>query len=215
MTAGLQGEYLCPFPVKGFLIYMTRRNNRYWTINWRKGDSKGTCLTYKAVSKVKNPKRRSDMFKRYLNNEKGFSMIEMMVVLIIIAVLMAGGIKFYLGYIENSRVTKAKAQISTMQAALDAYYAEKAEYPNGDELESALLNAGIKVKTPGEGGADLEQKDPWAENYKYNVSGDKYVVYTGKNDVQGKDNTYVAGRGTSGESDPPEVITTDDGEPTA
>ena len=41
------------------------------------------------------------MFKRYLNNEKGFSMIEMMVVLIIIAVLLAGGIKFYLGYIET------------------------------------------------------------------------------------------------------------------
>ena len=65
------------------------------------------------------------MFKRYLNNEKGFSMIEMMVVLIIIAVIIAGGIKFYLGYIEKSRVTKAKAQIITMQAALDAYYAEE------------------------------------------------------------------------------------------
>jgi len=164
------------------------------------------------------------MFKRYLNNEKGFSMIEMMVVLVIIAVLIAGGTKFYLGYIENSRVTKAKAQISTMQAALDAYYAENAEYPNGADaatLESALLNAGIKVvETPGEGGAkaDLEQKDPWGKQYKYDVSGDntKYVVYTGKNDVQGKDDTYVAGRGTSGESDPPEVITTTDGgEPTA
>ena len=80
------------------------------------------------------------MFKRYLNNEKGFSMIEMMVVLIIIAVLMAGGIKFYLGYIENSRVTKAKAQISTMQAALDAYFAEQTKYPADN---AGLLNAGI------------------------------------------------------------------------
>jgi general secretion pathway protein G len=159
------------------------------------------------------------MFKRYLNNEKGFSMIEMMVVLIIIAVLMAGGIKFYLGYIENSRVTKAKAQISTMQAALDAYYAENAEYPNGADaatLESALINSGIKVETA-EGGAKstLKQTDPWGKNYKYNVSGDKYVVYTGKNDVQGQNNTYVAGRGTSGESAPPEVeVITPDGEPT-
>lgn len=151
------------------------------------------------------------MFKRYLNNEKGFSMIEMMVVLIIIAVLIAGGIKFYLGYIENSRVTKAKAQISTMQAALDAYYAEKAEYPNGDELESALLNAGIKVETPGEGGAsgakaDLEQKDPWGKGYVYEVKDKKQcIIYTGHENVQGTKDTYVAGRCANGQSEPPEI----------
>ncbi|MDI9448055.1 MAG: type II secretion system protein GspG, partial [Bacillota bacterium] len=147
------------------------------------------------------------MFKRYLNNEKGFSMIEMMVVLIIIAVLMAGGIKFYLGYIENSRVTKAKAQISTMQAALDAYYAEQSKYPAD---KAGLLNAGIATPDESTDESTIKAKDPWAENYKYDVSDDntKYVVYTGKNDVQGQRNTYVAGRGTSGESDPPEVITT-------
>lgn len=150
------------------------------------------------------------MFKRYLNNEKGFSMIEMMVVLIIIAILMAGGIKFYLGYIENSRVTKAKAQISTMQAALDAYYAEKGQYPADDD---GLLNAGITATDTD--GITIEAEDPWGNKYKYNVSGDKYVVYTGKNDVQGQSNTYVAGRGTSGESDPPEVITTSGGAPKA
>lgn len=152
------------------------------------------------------------MFKRYLNNEKGFSMIEMMVVLIIIAVLMAGGIKFYLGYIENSRVTKAKAQISTMQAALEAYYAEQSKYPANKD---GLLNAGITA-TESTDGITIEAKDPWAKNYKYNVSEDntKYVVYTGSDKVQGQSGTYVAGRGTSGESDPPEVITTSGGAPT-
>jgi len=160
------------------------------------------------------------MFKRYLNNEKGFSMIEMMVVLSIIAVLMAGGIKFYLGYIENSRVTKAKAQISTMQASLDAYFAEQTKYPKNQD---DLLNAGIAATDESTGestdGITIEAEDPWGKQYKYKVSGDqsKYVVYTGKNDVQGQSNTYVAGRGTSGESDPPEVevITTDEGEPKA
>ena len=141
-------------------------------------------------------------------------MIEMMVVLIIIAVLIAGGIKFYLGYIENSRVTKAKAQISTMQAALDAYYAEQSKYPAD---KAGLLNAGIAATDESTDESTdeitIEAIDPWAKNYKYDVSDDntKYVVYTGKNDVQGQSDTYVAGRGTSGESDPPEVITTDEG----
>jgi general secretion pathway protein G len=153
------------------------------------------------------------MFKRYLNNEKGFSMIEMMVVLVIIAVLIAGGIKFYLGYIENSRVTKAKAQISTMQAALDAYYAENAEYPNGADaatLEIALINSGIKVETAGEGGAKstLEQTDPWGKGYVYEVEDKKQcIIYTGHENVQGTKDAYayVAGRCANGQSEPPEI----------
>ncbi|MDD2554423.1 MAG: prepilin-type N-terminal cleavage/methylation domain-containing protein, partial [Desulfotomaculaceae bacterium] len=82
------------------------------------------------------------MIRRLLRNEKGFTMVEMMVVMIIIAVLVAGGIKFYQVYIENAKVTKAKAQISTMQAALDTYYAENGAYPFGDTLVSQMLNAG-------------------------------------------------------------------------
>src|SRR5665647_2330712 len=88
------------------------------------------------------------VISRLLRNEKGFTMVEMMVVLIIIAVLIAGGIKFYLGYIENAKVTKAKAQISTMQAALDTYYAENGLYPTDTTaggLKAKMLNAGLIV----------------------------------------------------------------------
>jgi general secretion pathway protein G len=150
------------------------------------------------------------MFKRYLNNEKGFSMIEMMVVLIIIAVLIAGGIKFYLGYIENSRVTKAKAQISTMQAALEAYFAEQTKYPADN---AGLLNAGINTNSTEK---EIKAKDPWGKQYKYDVSVDQseYVVYTGNDKVQGKDYTYVVGSGISGDSKAPVVIKTDGGSPT-
>ena len=165
------------------------------------------------------------MFKRYLNNEKGFSMIEMMVVLIIIAVLIAGGIRFYLGYIENSKVTKAKAQISTMQAALDAYYAENAEYPNGADaatLESALINAGIKVEKADEGGAKstLEQTDPWGQNYvyEYDAANKDCKIYTGYGDVQNPDTSgtaYVVGRSNEGSSSAPiiEITATADTTP--
>ncbi|OQA07120.1 MAG: Type II secretion system protein G precursor [Firmicutes bacterium ADurb.Bin373] len=144
------------------------------------------------------------MFKRYLNNEKGFSMIEMMVVLIIIAVLIGGGIKFYLGYIENARVTKAKAQISVMQAALDAYYAEKAVYPS---TQGELLNAGIQAADD----TTLDAQDPWGEEYTYgpktvdSVANKGYDIKTGHTDVQGK-GAHVIGSGEKGESTPPEVV---------
>jgi general secretion pathway protein G len=172
------------------------------------------ALHTRPLQKLKNTKRRNNMFKKYLNNEKGFSMIEMMVVLIIIAVLIAGGIRFYLGYIENSRVTKAKAQISTMQAALDAYYAENADYPKGDDaadaagLTSALINAGIKVIAAGADSGiktSLEQKDPWAVEYVYEVNDSKQcIIYTGYGNVQDT-NAYVAGRCDNGKSEMPEI----------
>ena len=136
------------------------------------------------------------MPKRYLRNEKGFTMIEMMVVLVIIAVLIGGGIKFYLGYIENAKVTKAKAQISTMQAVLDACYAENGSYPGA---VAELVNTGIKTK--GEDSTTiLEAIDPWGKNYLYDVDTSKkmYVIHTGHNTVQDQVDTYVAGEGKDG-----------------
>jgi len=141
--------------------------------------------------------------KRYLRNEKGFTMIEMMVVLIIIAVLIGAGIKFYAGYIENARVTKAKAQISTMQAALDSYYAQKSEYPDSS---GELINAGLRPATDFSSSKELDSTDPWGKKYKYEASGtSKYSVYTGHNKVQGQEGYHVVGKGENGESSPPEV----------
>ncbi|HHW40738.1 MAG TPA: prepilin-type N-terminal cleavage/methylation domain-containing protein [Syntrophomonadaceae bacterium] len=150
--------------------------------------------------------------KKYLRSEKGFTMIEMMVVLIIIAVLIAGGIKFYLGYIENSRVAKAKAQISTMQAALDAYYSENGAYPVSQD---ELLNAGMKASST-TSSFTLDTKDPWGQNYKYVVSSknDSCVVYTGYSNVQKQSGYVVAAECKNGELiDPPGIRITNDTDP--
>lgn len=159
------------------------------------------------------------MIRRLLRSEKGFTMVEMMVVLIIIAVLIAGGVKFYLGYIENAKVTKAKAQISTMQAALDTYFAENGLYPTditADGLKSKMLNAGLIVTevipTNGTAGKDgtLSVTDPWGatSNYLYRSSiGASYFVRSGSNNVQNQNNTAVYGNGSTGSSNAPTVGT--------
>jgi len=117
------------------------------------------------------------------------------------------GIKFYLGYIEGSKVTQAKGQISTVQGALDAYYSEKAEYPNDKDK---LLNAGIKTDETGSPPFDLNDEDPWGEAYAYELSGTKYRVKTGGkstggHNVQGQTDYRVYGKGEKGESSSPEV----------
>lgn len=138
--------------------------------------------------------------KRYLRSEKGFTMIEMMIVLIIIGVLIAGGIWLYFGYIEGAKVTKAKAYITTVQGQLDAYYAEKSKYPTTlDEL----TDAGVQASNA----STLTATDPWGQNYKYNsTDGKSYKVETGYTNVQGKGKAVV-GTGANGQSTTPEVAT--------
>ena len=60
------------------------------------------------------------MKKQLFFQIEGFTLMEMIVVLVIIGLLIAGGIGFYNGYIENSKITKAKSQISVMQGAMDS-----------------------------------------------------------------------------------------------
>ncbi|MCS5694822.1 type IV pilin protein [Desulfofundulus thermocisternus] len=129
------------------------------------------------------------ILKRCLRNEKGFTMIEMMVVLIIIAVLIGAGVKFYIGYVDKAKITKAKGDITTMQAALDSYYAENNAYPAGGDLSKAGLSTDI-ISTDG------------AKVYKYQVSNDNssYVVSTSKT-VDGTN--YVYGKGENGKSEAP------------
>jgi len=117
------------------------------------------------------------ILKRYLRNEKGFTMIEMMVVLIIIAVLIAGGIKFYLGNIEKSKLSRARMELYNMAAILDAYYAETGQYPK--DADEAIEMAGLPYEKVDD--KKVLIKDPWGVNYSYTATEDsnkKYTKYT-------------------------------------
>lgn len=153
------------------------------------------------------------MFKSRVRNEYGFSMIEMMVVMVVIGVLIGGGIKFYQGYIENSRVTKAKTQISILQASLDGYYSENFAYPKGS---NDLVNIGIRVANASGLEFTLNANDPWGSAYVYKCTTDakKYVIYTGYDKVQnpsGEIKQYVVGKGENGNAGNPLIETHTDG----
>jgi general secretion pathway protein G len=97
--------------------------------------------------------------------------MEMIVVLVIIGLLISGGIGFYNGFIENSKVIKAKSQISVMQGAVDSWYAEHGLYPTN--LDDQML-----------AGLDTEAKDPWGKEYLIVVTSEGgtdncYVIRTG------------------------------------
>jgi general secretion pathway protein G len=84
-----------------------------------------------------------DKIKKYMHIEKGFTLVEMMVVLIIIAVLIGLGIRMYIGYIASAKVTKAKGDLATLSAALDSYYSTNQVYPATSDV--GLAAAGLST----------------------------------------------------------------------
>ena len=98
---------------------------------------------------------------------RGFTLIELMVVIVILGILATLVMPRILDRPEKARRTKAKAQISIFQQALGLFKADTGRYPTTGEGLAAL------VKDPGIKGWDQKgylprvPLDPWGKPYRY------------------------------------------------
>jgi general secretion pathway protein G len=60
---------------------------------------------------------------------EGFTLIELMTVMVIIIVLASVGLAMYANSVRNSREAVLKQDLTEMRKAIDAYYADKQKYP--------------------------------------------------------------------------------------
>lgn len=107
-----------------------------------------------------------------MEEEDGFTLVELLVVLAILA-LLAGfvGLKVA-GYLEASRVKTARVQISAYQSALELYRLDMGRYPGAEGL-GALTAA--PVGAGGWAGPYLDKPvaaDPWGHPYDYSATAD-------------------------------------------
>ena len=75
------------------------------------------------------------------DGERGYSLLELLVVLAILGLIIAIAAPRIIGYFESSKTDIAKIQISNLQTALDMYLLSVHTYPTQDQGLKALLEA--------------------------------------------------------------------------
>jgi general secretion pathway protein G len=89
--------------------------------------------------------------------ERGMTLIEIMVVLVIIG-LIAGAVAVnVMGRLDEAKVKQAKTDLHTLENCLDLFKLDKGRYPTTEEGLAAVVAAG-KCKNV---------KDPWQNDYVY------------------------------------------------
>jgi len=113
-------------------------------------------------------KHRIHQLRRPLK-ETGFTLIEIMVVVVILGILAALIAPSVIGRIDDAQAVAAKQDISSIENALKLYRLDNFRYPSTEEGLEALVNRpdDPNAKWPEGGYLPRLPKDPWNRPYMY------------------------------------------------
>ncbi|MFZ4437458.1 MAG: type II secretion system major pseudopilin GspG [Syntrophales bacterium] len=111
--------------------------------------------------------------RKMRRNEKGFTLIELMVVIVILGILAGLIVPRIMGRPDEARRAKARIQIESIETALKLYKLDNGNYPTTEQGLQALVETpatGTPLKNWRQGGY-LEKgkvpKDPWDNDFIY------------------------------------------------
>lgn len=100
--------------------------------------------------------RRNDARRR--KDEDGFTLVELMVVIVIIGLLATVVVVNVMPAQDTARVKKAQADIALLEQAAEMYRLNRLAYPAGEQGLQALVSEGFVKRLP---------NDPWGNPYRY------------------------------------------------
>ena len=118
------------------------------------------------------------LLRRGRHLRRGFSMLEILVVLVIIGILISYVGPQVLGRASQARQQKVFADFRTIETALKIYRLDNYRYPNTAEgLEALVRQPGSGAGNWKEGGyLDRLPKDPWGQHYLYQQPGQHATI---------------------------------------
>lgn len=105
----------------------------------------------------------------------GFTLIEIMVVVVILGILAAIVAPNVISRIDDASINRAKQDIRGIESALKLYYMDNSRYPTTDQGLEALITRPNDPTVRNWRGPYLDKlpRDPWNNNYRY--------LYPGRN----------------------------------
>jgi general secretion pathway protein G len=126
--------------------------------------------------------KRLNVNKNSLRRISGFTLVEVMVVVVILGILAAIIVPKIMSRPEQARVVKAKQDVLAIQSALDLYKLDNGTYPSTDQGLLALVTKPTTSPVPqnwkSDGYLQRLPTDPWGESYQYINDNEKLRIFS-------------------------------------
>jgi general secretion pathway protein G len=118
--------------------------------------------------------QHSRRLRPFRHGERGFTLVEILVVITIIGLIMALVGPRVLNYLSESKAKAAKIQIESFSTALDLYFLDVGRYPSSSEGLAALVQrpGGIQTWNGPYLRSATVPNDPWNRPYIYRSPGE-------------------------------------------
>ena len=132
--------------------------------------------------------------------QSGFTLVELLVVLVILGLIMAFAVPQVIKYVGGAKSDSAKIQIQRLGSVLDLYRLEVGHYPTQEEGLRALVEkpAGAENWNGPYLKKDDALTDPWGRPYVYEIPGQhgEYDLYSlgadGQEGGEGEDRDWTS-----------------------
>jgi len=125
-----------------------------------------------------------EVSRRRPRSAGGFTLIEIMVVVVILGLLAAVIVPTVISKVDEARVAKAKQDIRALEAALTLYRLDNSKYPTNEQGLTALVKQPTdpSIRHWRQGGyLQRVSKDPWGYDYQYvypGTHGQEYDLFS-------------------------------------
>lgn len=113
---------------------------------------------------------------RTSSGQQGFTLLEILIVVAIIAILAAVVAPKIIGRVDDAQISKVKSDVNALESALDLYRLDNFQYPSTDQGLEALVEkpSGDPEPRNWKSGGYIKrlEQDPWGNNYQYLYPGE-------------------------------------------